>query len=250
MAALGGDVPACVQLWQLWHAAIAAVGEGGMNSVHVLRRVDDIPEDEPPWQRPSQPYASPPRPGVRRALMSTSLPAALEDVLAQAAVLDCEQRWDDGTFPIAGKRLGLRMLTDKVEAAVTETLRGAGDHTPVRVRVACHVVTDDGVSADVDARHGHIRIDLNLRLGWLVRVWRAGLASAGGVVVLEVLDSGPGEFSALALEWTRSGHDVTPALRRVLLQHDGTTWTRRQEGIPHAAADAPWWSVRTGPARS
>jgi hypothetical protein len=257
MAALGGDVPSCVQLLQLWHAAVATVGEGQMNSVHALRRVQEHPADEPPWEPPKTPFSGPPRPGALRSLANARLPDGLEDVLAQAAVLDCERRWDDDDFPVAGKRAGLKVLTQRVEAAVTESLRGAGEHSPVRVRVGCHVVAPDAVSADVDARYGHIRIDLDLPIGWLVRVWRAGLATAGGLVVLDVLDvldvvDDGGDLSVLALEWRVHGLDLEPAVCRAGLRRaEGTDrtageWCRHGGGAPPSAG-GQWWSVRTGP---
>ena len=251
MAALGGDIPACVELLQLWHAAVATVADGQMNSIHALRRVRDLPADEPPWERPNVPFSGPPRPGVLRSLMNTRLPAALEDVLAQAAVLDCERRWDDPAFPVGGKRLGLRLLTEKVEAAVTESLKQTqSNRSPVRVTLACHVVTEESVSADVEANRGQVRLDLDLRLGWLVRVWRAGLATAGSLVVLDVLDPLTADgLSVLALEWRQDGHHLVPALRRVVLERHDDTWLPSTAPVHHPAGDDPWWSVRTGPVR-
>jgi hypothetical protein len=249
MAALGGDVPSCVHLLQLWDAAVATVGEGQMNSVHALRRVQEQPGDEPPWEPPKTPFSGPPRPGVLRSLAHARLPDGLEDVLAQAAVLDCERRWEDDEFPVAGKNAGLRVLSQRVEASVTESLRHAGDHAPVRIRVGCHVVPADEVSADIDARYGSIRVDLALRLGWLVRVWRADLATAAGLVVLDILDEvGEDDLSVLALEWRRHGLDLQPAVCRVGLHRDedDREWRRDVSGA-RPASGGQWWSVRTGP---
>ena len=248
MAALGGDVPPCVELAELWQAALATVADGHMNSIHGLRQITEWPAEEDPWEPPNVPFSGPARPGVLRTLMHTRLPAALEDVLAQAAVLDCERRWADADFPVEGKRLGLRVLTDRVEAALRLSLQRAGDgRNPVRLTLACHVVTEESVSADVEANHGHIRLDLDLRLGWLVRVWRAGLATAGAVVVLDIVGAAGDRVTCLALEWQRRGHDLVPSLRRTALERRDGRWvpTDTQGG----GGDQPWWSVRTGPHR-
>jgi hypothetical protein len=109
------------------------------------------------------------------------------------------------------------------------------------------VVPAGAVSADIDARFGHMRIDLDLRLGWLVRVWRASLATAGGLVVLDVLDElDDDDVTVLALEWSVHGLDLRPNVGRVGLRREDGEWHRHGGGA-QPASGGEWWSVRTGP---
>ena len=139
MAALGGDVPACMQLLQLWGAAVANVDAGEAGSIHRLgEHSGRVDHRRAPWAPPVLPFASRARPGATRPLMHAPLPAALEDVLAQAAVLECERRWDGVDLPGTSRRAAQRLLVSRVQEAVTESLRPYRSHRlGLRVSLSC-----------------------------------------------------------------------------------------------------------------
>jgi hypothetical protein len=253
MAALGGDVPACMQLLQLWSSAVASVDAGEVGSMHRLGdggidALTGAPAPVLPWAPPKLPFASRSRPGVRRSLMHAPLPAALEDVLAQGAVLACERRWEDPDLPDASRRTASRLLAERVHQAVTESLRPHRSHRhPLRVSLACRVAPDRSISVDVSSGRGHLRLDLVLPLGWLVRVWRIGVATAAGLLVIDVVEGRPGDerLGVTALDWDADVDGVHPRGVAVQLEREpGGHWVAADVDPAGVRARGQWWSIR------
>jgi hypothetical protein len=247
LVALGGELPPCLALADAWATAAAAVDSGGLHPLDGLAQLGKEPAGErpDPWVPPADRAA----PAGRRASNPRRvLPLALDDVLAQATVLACEARWGDPAFAGDGRRTAHRFLSERLEQAFRTTLGAIPVPRPtVRLALACRAVgAGDEVSIDVDVSRGQVRIEVVLRVGWLVRVWRAGVAAVGDLVVLDVVDTDEeGGLVVQGVQWERRERDLVPRPRLARLEGRGTDVVIAGDPVPAPLLD-PWWSLRVG----
>lgn len=225
--ALGGDVPACLDVLQSWRDVCRA-------------------------EKPVSPWAQPTQFGFHTAstLSSTgaverafrSLPDQLRRRLAVATLRRCERAWRRGDLAPAMEAQLHRHLSHSVAEALKTILavaRNAGIRTEVQLAVhAAPVGTEP--SLDVSVQRTKMRVEATLPLTWLIDVWGAGAGAVDGHLVL-VRDGD----RAVALRIELDNGALHARMVGIELAREDDRWQARESsGISVGAAG--WWSVRSG----
>jgi len=222
LGALGGDVPACIRLRQIWRTwgrdpALVTLGRRPGEPALGFARDDGLPVaaalHTPPLRR------RPEEPARRKALVTLlSLPLPLVDRLVLTAMAAAAEAWGDEEFR---ERHGLRLgasLAGRARPALERLGRQlAGPGEPVLVHVA---PGPRAGAATVRAERTSRGLELSaaLPLGWLASVWGAGLSEPDGHVVTAVRSATVDGYGVDVVRWVPDGAgwaaEVRPAVVR------------------------------------
>jgi hypothetical protein len=91
-----------------------------------------------------------------------------------------------------------------------------------------------------------VRVEVVLRVGWLVRVWRAGVAAVGDLVVLDIVETtADGALVVQGVQWERRDRDLVPRPRLALGARHGDEVVVAGDPVPSPPLE-PWWALRVG----
>lgn len=223
LAALGGDRPRCLQVYDAWRA------------VCTTERPMDV------WAQATQFGFHGATPiGGRYDQVWAALPGALQDVAAVVTLVRAERASARGGPDVRVPQQLHRQLSDRVGQGLKASL-GPLKHQGIRVDAsfavhALEVGAAPWIEVDV-GRNNRLRIDVGVSLGWVVDVWGRRAASIGNRFVLRLHPPG-----ALALRWDVRGREIAPVITGITAARDlDGSWTAI-DGEPEAGG--AFWSVR------
>lgn len=245
LAALGGDPPGCVVLFDAWHRHIASP-----ELVTLGRRPGELDLGLPPssdgelatssvgFPRRSLPSAaiaaverSLQRRDDLRRLLSMSGP--MIDRLVLTVLASCADRWSDEAFRAThGLRVGAAL-----SVRATPAIRRFGERlgcgpAEISISPARPERASPMVAARLDTGQP-VAVSAELPVGWLTNVWGRGISEPDGELVLDVTggsDDGR-EFEVVVAEWEPAGPITWEAAlvpATVVVGDDGSRRVRRR----------------------
>ena len=216
--ALGGEMPACLDVLAGWRRACEATS----GRAH------------------------------RRAL-----PEELQPTAALCRLVTAERRWADPALR-PERRGFAEDLKHRFRAAAAESLQSSQPAGGVRRRIELNiraVAPDHSVIVEGEARSDRVHLDIELPLSWLLTVEGRSLAVVSDRVVLAVLDADPAQRSlgVLTLGWdtTRPHYTVpfvaaawvAPSAPSSASSSAAATWEIVEGRRKVQVGEGPWWSI-------